>query len=307
MRMRLGAGYSVSDRVEMGVRLATGSADDPNSTDVTLSDFNDDLAVSLDRAFLRFSADHVSLTAGKFENPFLSTDLVWDGDVNPQGAAGTVVLPRVVGVRPSFAGLYFLIDEQADGPNSRMGGGQLRIRSPDSRRWRLETGAGYYDYKIGSLGAAGPGDVRGNRLTSGGAQYRSDFSIVDLLGRVSFHGWRERWPVILEANLVRNVGAVDEEDTGVRVGVRAGRDDEPGDVQVGYRYTQAETDAVFAAFSHDNITLATNYRQHGVRVEYVPLDATGLTLVWYLYRPFDSPTGASSFTSRTRVNVSVSF
>ena len=66
--------------------MTTGNQDDPNSSDITLGDFLDDLTISLDRAYLGVRLGDLFLSGGKFANPFLRTDLVWDGDVNPQGA-----------------------------------------------------------------------------------------------------------------------------------------------------------------------------------------------------------------------------
>jgi hypothetical protein len=51
LRGRLGTTFALNDRVTLGARLVTGDADDPNSTDVRLSNFDDDLQVSLDLGF----------------------------------------------------------------------------------------------------------------------------------------------------------------------------------------------------------------------------------------------------------------
>src|SRR3546814_18442064 len=85
VRCRLGATWAASDRITVGARLATGDADNPNSSDVQLSDWLDDLDVSLDMAYLRYDFDRLSLYGGKMPQPFARTDLVWDGDVNPAG------------------------------------------------------------------------------------------------------------------------------------------------------------------------------------------------------------------------------
>jgi len=307
-RVRLGAEYAINDRIVTGLRLATGSPDDPNSTDVTLGDFNDDLGVSLDRAFLRHATETVSLTGGKFENPFASTDLVWDGDVNPQGAAGTVALPRLVGIRPTLNGLFFFVDEQSGGPNSLMVGGQLVLASSRSTPLHFEGGIGYYDYEIRSLDAAGPGDTRSNRLNPGETAFRSDFDLVDLLARVVYDGWGPQWPVQATLNYVHNAGAFDDEDDGIRVAVQAGREAKRGDMQLRYGYTRAETDAVLAAFSNDNTTLPTNYQQHAVSIDYVVLSATTLNLTGYVYRPLRVEVSGieDGVRFRLRLNLSVS-
>lgn len=308
-RARLGAVYAINDQVSGGFRLATGSSDNPNSTDVTLSDFSNDFGVSLDRAFLQYAGEKVSLMGGKFENPFLSTDLVWDGDVNPQGAAGTVAGPHIAGIQPTIVGLFHLIDEDPEGSNSVMGGGQLVLRSTRTGPFWIIGGVGYYDYEINSLETAGPGDVRSNRLNAEETAFRSDFNLVDILARVTYDGAGPRWPMQVTLNYVHNAGAVDGENDGFRVAVQAGRGTERGDVRLHYGYSRVETEAVLAAFSNDNITRATNYRQHAVTADYVVLPATRLNLTWYLYRPIrpEAPEGADDLRSRLRLNLSVSF
>ena len=88
LRLRLGATFEVNELLEVGARVATGDPDDPRTTDVTMGDFVDDLEVSLDLAFLELRLDRGVATAGKVRNPFTTTELVWDSDVNPLGVAG---------------------------------------------------------------------------------------------------------------------------------------------------------------------------------------------------------------------------
>eukprot|EP01136_Pigoraptor_vietnamica_P001496 Opistho-1_new@28217 len=83
LRARLRASYAVNDRISVGAQLATGDPDDPNSTDVTLGNFVDDLNVSLDQAWIRYAHGDLTVQAGKFPQLFQRTDMVWDGDVSP--------------------------------------------------------------------------------------------------------------------------------------------------------------------------------------------------------------------------------
>src|SRR5690606_37378846 len=69
-RGRLAATYAINDRVTIGGRLATGDPDNPRSTDVQLSNWNDDLEVSLDMAYARIDLGNLQLYAGKFPQPF---------------------------------------------------------------------------------------------------------------------------------------------------------------------------------------------------------------------------------------------
>lgn len=88
VRFRAGVTKQFGKLTNFGVRVATGPRSDPNSTDITLGDFADRLEISVDRAYLELKQGGAFLTGGKFANPFTTTELVWDGDVNPQGVAG---------------------------------------------------------------------------------------------------------------------------------------------------------------------------------------------------------------------------
>jgi len=81
-----------------------------------------------------------------------------------------------------------------------------------------------------------------------------------------------------------------------------------GGARYDYEINSLETDAVLAAFSSDNITLPTNYRQHAVTVDYVMLPATTLNMTWYLFRPIraEAIEVEDVLRSRLRLNLSVS-
>lgn len=287
LRGRLGATYAVSDRVTIGGRLATGDPDDPNSTDVQLSNFLDDLEVSLDMAYLQFNFGDLKLYGGKMPMPFTRTDLVWDGDVNPQGAAAVYKRALAGGGAFRANGLFFVVDEQAAGPDSTMLGGQFGFDSPAFGHWKYDLSAGYYHYDLGSTAGGDGGDFRSNLLNPDGS-YRSDFRLVDLVGGVTYGGFGEQWPLRLVGDYVRNLGAATDADTGYGADLSLGKASAVGDWRFTYGYSVAETDAVLAAFSHDNIGIATNYRLHALTVDYVPTPKTMLTAIWYHYKPFSA-------------------
>jgi hypothetical protein len=67
-----------------------------------------------------------------------------------------------------------------------------------------------------------------------------------------------------------------------------GRAGKAGDLKVTYGYSVAETDAVLAAFSHDNASIATNYDLHSLVLDYVPMEKTLLSAIWYHHQPHDA-------------------
>ena len=118
-----------------------------------------------------------------------------------------------------------------------------------------------------------------------------------------------RSPLAFTADYVRNLGAAVPGDTGFALEFAAGRIAQRGDWRIAYTYSEVQVDAVFAAFSHDNLDLSTNYRLHGVGLGYVPAPSLLVDLAWYHYRPLDARYTAAplGWLDRVRLNFMVSF
>lgn len=306
VRLRAGIIYPLRQDIMLRARLATGDPDDPNSTDVTLSSFANDFAVSLDLASVEVTRSRWGASAGKFPNPFQYTELVWDGDVNPQGVAGRFTLGDRAKLSATITGLYFIVDQQANNLSSDMGGGQFTLSAP-AGRWKMSASAALYDYRIRSLTAANAGDTRTNRLAPGGTAYLSDFELFDFLIAVDYAGFGEDYPLRVVGDYVHNSGASDL-NTGYEADLILGKTLKQGDLRYRYGYAMAEADAVFAAFSHDNTTIGTNYEAHTLSVDAVPLTGLLLNATLYYYRPHAVAAGtARDYQQRLRLNATVNF
>ena len=307
IRLRAAATKQVNDMIKVGARLTTGSSDDPNSTDVTLGSFVNDLQVSLDRLYAEFRNKGLFLTGGKFPNPFRRTDLVWDGDVNPQGLAARYTFQNTGQITPTFTGSYLIVDEQTLAKDSYMWGGQAAFSINTESDVKVSLAVGYFDYTLAGLSAAGPGDTRTNILTPGRSAYVSDFDLLDIIAQIDLPGFNERYPIRIVGDYVKNLGAKVNQDKGFAFDVFFGKTSKKKDVRFRYGYAQLETDAVLTAFSHDNTTIASNYKQHTVTIDYVALDNTILNLTWYLHKRKELPFGDTDddFVSRLRLNALV--
>lgn len=286
VRARLGATFALNDLVTVGGRVVTGDNDDPNSSDVQLSNWDDDFTVSLDLAYAQLNFGDLKLYGGKFPQPFARTDLVWDGDVNPQGLGATYKHALGNGGALRANGLFFLVDERAGGSDSTMGGVQLGYDSPAFGGFKYDLSGAYYRYSLGSVAGADSGDWRTNRLNPDGT-FLSDYELANLLVGATWQGANEKWPVRVVGDYVKNLGAVDNQDTGYGVDVSLGRASKPGDWRFTYGYSQTDVDAVLSAFSHDNIGIATNYKLHAFTVDYTPMPKTMVSAIWYHYKPND--------------------
>ena len=94
-RLRLGLRGTLLDDWFFGVRLETST--NPRSTNVTVGDDtsagpgpfakNSD-SVNVGQAYFGYQGiKGLKLTAGKMANPFVTSSMVWDGDINPEGLA----------------------------------------------------------------------------------------------------------------------------------------------------------------------------------------------------------------------------
>ena len=91
LRGRLGLQAKLTDKLSANFRIATGSLDDPVSTNVTQGNYNNRFTVAMDRAYLQYRPNSwLTITGGRVPNPWLHTDLVWDEDLNFDGLHANV-------------------------------------------------------------------------------------------------------------------------------------------------------------------------------------------------------------------------
>jgi hypothetical protein len=157
LRARLGLAARATQELAFAVRLATGSQSDPVSTNQTLGQYSNKSTFSLDRAFLKAHSEEtlpsLTLSAGRIPNPWFSTDLLWDDDVNFEGAA-LLYDPRAqsAGTWRPFATLgAFAVQDLEKSLSQRasskfLQGAQFGVEWLPDNRHRAKFGLAYYDY-----------------------------------------------------------------------------------------------------------------------------------------------------------------
>jgi hypothetical protein len=291
VRARLGLTASIDENWAAGVRLSTGSATDPLSTNQTLGNFGNRFTVLIDRAYLRYRYEQVNVVMGRFGNPWFGTDLVWANDLSFDGVAAqwtprfsdnlrgfvTAAAMPVQEVELSSADKWLFGLQAGASLGSTPGGVSSRV------------GLGYYHYaKL--LGRTSPPGSTINEFTAppfvqkGNTYYNissdpnrpllglaAEYRLINLTGQVdlpAFGGKR----VVLTGDFVRNLGFDRAE-----VSARVGADVEPevngwllrvmfGDLEVRQRhqwqvfmtYKRVERDAVLDAFTDSDLRLGGN-------------------------------------------------
>ncbi|MDP1927487.1 MAG: putative porin [Thiobacillus sp.] len=156
VRLRLGLNANVTSKVDVGVRITTGSTENPVSTNQTLGDYGNKFSLVLDRAFVKLTPyDDLTLWGGRLPNPFFSTDLVWDDDLNFDGVAVSYALGSKEPLREFklfvTAGAFPLQTIEQDGQvqakDKWLFALQGGLEWQPNTRTRIKAGAAYYDYR----------------------------------------------------------------------------------------------------------------------------------------------------------------
>jgi hypothetical protein len=159
IRARFNAIADLGSQFRAGITLATGDVNDPVSTNANVTGFYTRKAVALDQAFVEFSPNGfkpLTLTAGKFRYPWFNTELTWDKDLNPEGAAeslgfklDTPVLKRIafVGFQLPFAEVAGISSTDKRIAQQITYGGQVQTTWALGSRISLSAYSGFYDFR----------------------------------------------------------------------------------------------------------------------------------------------------------------
>jgi hypothetical protein len=126
IRARLAIDSDINHKTQAGVRISTGNLTSPVSSSSTAGDVSNRFGVKLDRAFIRYKpVSWLGLEAGRFANPFVSTDLMFAPEIGFDGLSATAK-PKFEGSIAPFAtvGIFPLRNDAFSG-NRKMTGAQI--------------------------------------------------------------------------------------------------------------------------------------------------------------------------------------
>jgi len=189
IRARLGVGAKVSDEVSIGIRLATGSSTaSPTSTNQTMGQSFNKYAVVLDRAFVQVQpAAQWRLMAGRMNNPFYSTDLVYADDLGFEGFAASGKQNWGGGEAFASAGYFPLTESKPGTSNTRsLIGVQLGNAFKLANRDEFKVGLALYTYQ----------GMAASRETDAAKLSQSDYAIRYEYG----NGFRQRGNTLFRVN-----------------------------------------------------------------------------------------------------------
>lgn len=298
-RFRLGATAQINNQAEVGLRLATGNSSDPISTNDTLGDYFNKDSITLDQAYLKWTPIEETSTwtgladfyGGRFVNPFVFTDLVWDKDLHFEGLASRLEFPFNTRFKALVnAGAFPLQEIDFESDDKWLYGGQLGFEYAPRATTTFTLAAAYYyydnikgvlnvgsadtgvnDYSVPQYHQTGNVVVNINRnITGEDHKYAlaADYQLVNVTGRLRL-GHFDPVFVTLDGDYVENIGFdreevyllrgsyVPEETTGWLAGLTVGTRKVKNlwDWQTSFTYKYLEADAVLDAFTDSDFHL----------------------------------------------------
>jgi hypothetical protein len=244
-RLRFNAEAALNDQLKGGFSLASGDLNNPISTNQTTNQYDTRTPIAIDRAYATYNPSWfrpLTVTGGKFAYPWFNTELVWDKDLNPEGAGETLafdvktpVLKKfsVVGFQLPFAENKRTATTDKSFYNTMVYGEQLQTFWQIGSRVKLSAYTSFYDWKyadsvaLSALAAnsASPDDgllalnnnglqhsiatVTATNATTGvktitSAQFASKFAILDSLAQFDIRTPSERWPITIIGDFAQN-------------------------------------------------------------------------------------------------------
>jgi hypothetical protein len=323
IRARLGFLAKVTDGVDATIALATGNTTNPVSTNQTLGDSLNKKSITLDQANLRWKPmESLVLWGGRFPNPWFSTDLVWDRDINFDGIA-VQYQPRLNDSWGLFltAGAFPLQEVEFSAHDKWIFGVQGGFGYTYSDKLSARFGVAYYHFTntVGVVNDpavpnatdwSAPGyQQKGNTLmdidpsTAIKTAYASEFRELNVTASLDLGYW-DPVHILLEADYVNNLGFnkgdvdartgsnVKKETEGYRFGVSVGYPviKEFGDWKASLVYKYLEADAVMDAFADSDFHLGgTNAKGWVIGADFGLTKNVWISPRWYSTNEISGP------------------
>lgn len=269
IRARVGAFSKINDEVDAAIQVASGGGKDARSTNQDLDDYFTKKDVWLDLAYIDFHPLQVAglkVVGGKMKQPWVALgDVIWDGDINPEGVAAAY--SRKWGMTELFGSAgYFVLDDNVDGEgvefehDLRLYSGQIGTRFYPGDSFKVTLGGSIYAYDNDEDSPSGSGFLIANGNTTDEFRLYEAFGQVDVIGLPL--------PLSLYGQYVKNGAArgVDEDQDQAWL---AGIMTRLFDVAIDYNYRDVQRNGVVGGFTDSDFAAGyVGSRGHKVKLKY---------------------------------------
>lgn len=243
VRARLNVQGNVSATIFGGVTLATGTLDDPISTNQTLTGNFNRFNIGIDRIWMQWTPTkvfkgHMTLGAGKFTFPWIRSPLTFDNDLNPNGIytrlnwdfknsvfKGITLVGMELPLLERGGSTSATSGIRADGYDSNMAGGQIQTRWKFGSRVNFGTNLAYLAVNSPDQIAVAHTStgVTGNQPITNCVRRNAANAVVGYCSKFGYLNWMStmgittnwaKWPVNLIFDFNNNVRATRVIQTG---------------------------------------------------------------------------------------------
>ena len=297
LRLRFGLRGSADD-FNYELRIATGDPRNPISPNQTFSEFFTRKSFYLDRAYLEYSPKNKPFAAifGKFGPQHVTTTLVWDRDVNPEGACQTLSYSGEKLIKNfNIYVMEFVLNEQSKREDAWMIGvqGLAEFRISDTSSLSLAGGDYHYINEDQIALAIDSGALITHKTNSLRYEngvvvgYLTEFHLVELFMKYSNSFFR-RWPMSLTVQYIRNVAA-DQSNNAAFAEFALGTDRRSADWLFRWTYWHPEKDSVLAAYMESEFP-GSGYPSHRLQFSVGTFREQNLVFSLYLSRKIGDDT-----------------
>lgn len=286
MRLRVRLDATINDQLRFQLQLSSGDPGTPVSTNQTFTGFFLPKPVSLDRAAAVLTpkaARALTVGFGKFGSPHTRTQMLWDDDLNVEGAWEQVAWRPTERVSVRAVALQTVVNEVSATDDAYMVAayGELRLGfGPHT----LQVSAADYGWgNPNSIAVASAGGPLQSILTNAVVRnangvvtgFQSRFNVVDVIAEATLATGRAGYPLRLLAEVARNTRAASDRDGGVWIEAELGEPRDAGTWGASYTYGAIEQDVSPSPFVFSDMP-GTNTRLHMLETSYFALPGLSL-------------------------------
>ena len=301
-RLRLGMTVDATDAVQVVMQIATGE-DDPVSANQSFADGFSISDLGLDLAYLDWKAtDNLHVYGGKMKNPLFragETQVIWDGDLHPEGLAATYNSGMFFGTAGAFS-----VEQRSSTSDSMLFAAQAGLRFGIGENSSLTAGVGYFGY-TNTIGNE-PfylGHPKGNSVDVDGHYiyaYRDTEVFAQFDTRIGAR------PFQVYAHAVQNNEVV-VADTAYTAGARIGSARTRGSMEYGWEYLHIEADAIVGTFNDSDFAGGnTDSSGHLITVKYAWSENIALGGTFFI-NSVDRGRGVEHDYDRMNLDIELSF
>jgi len=296
IRARLFFDAPITDEISTHFMICTNQDQhwEATTTNQTFTDDFSDKGIYLHRAYATYKPGWLKgleVSAGKFKNTFLHTDIMWDPDVNPEGIYERYQYKGFRNFQPFIHLGHMVVNEVNKDEDAYLYINQVGFDwNIGPIKWTL---AGSY-YNWDNLEATkwlhkaeykgGGGNTFIDK--AGEFQYAYDYNLWEAISFVRFKLGVLPTKLIFDYIVNSADDVPSDQDTAYYLGFKLGKTKHKGDWSLAYKYARIEKDAVIGSMN-DQDFYGANRKGHKIKLRYMLFDHLQFGAAYFNTEPVD--------------------